>query len=97
LRAERLAKRISARPGFTAVLRDGESVIGGGSTPGQTLDTWLVAVRHSQHSAAELEETLRRQKPAILGRVEQDEFLVDLRTVGEDQDDQIAQAFERIQ
>src|SRR5271157_2637198 len=96
LRAEHLAKRISARPGFAAILRDGESVIGGGSTPGQALDTSLVAVRHPQHSAAKLEETLRRQKPAILGRVEQDEFIMDLRTVGENQDDGIAQAFERV-
>jgi L-seryl-tRNA(Ser) seleniumtransferase len=96
LRAKRLAKAISAQPGFTAVLRDGESVIGGGSTPGQTLDTSLVAVRHSQHSAAKLEELLRRQKPAILGRVEQDEFIIDLRTVGEDQEDKIAQAFEKV-
>ena len=96
-RAERLAGRIAARSGFTAVLRDGESVIGGGSTPGQTLETSLVAVRHNQYGAAKLEETLRGQKPAILGRVEQDEFIVDLRTVGEDQDDQIAQAFEQIQ
>jgi L-seryl-tRNA(Ser) seleniumtransferase len=96
LRAELLAKRISAGPGFTAVLRDGESVIGGGSTPGQTLATSLVAVRHQQHSAAKLEEMLRRQKPAILGRVERDEFILDLRTVWEDQEDIIAQAFERI-
>jgi L-seryl-tRNA(Ser) seleniumtransferase len=97
LRAERLAKRISAQPGFTATLREGHSVIGGGSTPGQALDTSLVTVRHRQHSASKLEETLRRQKPAILGRVEQDEFIVDLRTVGEDQEDKIAQAFEQIQ
>jgi L-seryl-tRNA(Ser) seleniumtransferase len=96
LRAERLAKSISARQGFTALLRDGESVIGGGSTPGQVLPTSLVAVRHSRHSAAKLEEMLRRQKPAILGRVEQDEFIMDLRTVGEDQDDKIAQAFEKV-
>jgi len=95
-RAERLAKRISARPGFAAVLRDGHSVIGGGSTPGQALDTSLVAVRHRQHSAAKLEEMLRRQNPAILGRVEQDEFLIDLRTVEEDQEDKVAQAFERL-
>jgi L-seryl-tRNA(Ser) seleniumtransferase len=95
-RAERLAKRISARPGFAAVLRDGESVIGGGSTPGQTLRTSLVAVRHDQHSAAKLEEMFRHQKPAILGRVEQDEFLIDLRTVREDEDDLIGQAFEQL-
>jgi L-seryl-tRNA(Ser) seleniumtransferase len=96
MRAGRLAKSLSARPGFTAVLRDGESVIGGGSTPGQTLATSLIAIRHSQRSAAKLEEMLRRQKPAILGRVEQDEFIIDLRTVGEDQDDKIAQAFEEL-
>jgi L-seryl-tRNA(Ser) seleniumtransferase len=96
LRAVRLAGRISAHAGFSAVLRDGDSVIGGGSTPGQTLETCLVAVRHSRHSAAELEKMLRHQRPAILGRIEQNEFIIDLRTVGEDQDDQIAQAFGRI-
>jgi L-seryl-tRNA(Ser) seleniumtransferase len=96
LRAVRLAGRISAHAGFSAVLRDGDSVIGGGSTPGQTLETCLVAVRHSRHSAAELEEMLRRQKPAIIGRVEQNEFIIDLRTVGEDQDGQVAEAFERV-
>jgi L-seryl-tRNA(Ser) seleniumtransferase len=97
VRAARLAGRISTVPGFTAVLRDGESVIGGGSTPGQVLPTSLVAVRHTQHSAAKLEEMLRRQKPAILGRVDQDEFIIDLRTVAEDQEELIAQAFEQIQ
>jgi L-seryl-tRNA(Ser) seleniumtransferase len=91
-RAERLATRISARPGLTAVLRDGESVIGGGSTPGQGLPTALIAVRHSQMSAARLEEALRRGNPAIVGRVEQNEFIIDLRTVREDEEDKIAQA-----
>lgn len=95
-RAERLAKKISVAPGFTVVLRDGESVIGGGSTPGQTLATCLVAIGHNQHSAAKLEEMLRHQKPAVLGRVDRDEFIVDLRTVGEDQDNQIAQAFDQV-
>jgi L-seryl-tRNA(Ser) seleniumtransferase len=93
LRADRLAQAISAQPGFSATFRDGESVIGGGSTPGQTLATSLVAVRHAQQSAAKLEATLRRQKPAIVGRVEQDEFIIDLRTVGDDQDETIAEAF----
>lgn len=96
LRAERLAQKISAQPGFSATLRDGESVIGGGSTPGQTLPTSLVAVRHAQQSAAKLEATLRCQRPAIIGRVEQDEFIIDLRTVAEDQDDKIAQAFQNV-
>jgi L-seryl-tRNA(Ser) seleniumtransferase len=93
LRAEELAKKISAQPAFTAFLRDGKSVIGGGSTPGQTLDTCLVAIGHSRHSAEKLEELLRRRQPAIVGRVEKDEFIIDLRTVSEDQDAKIAEAF----
>jgi hypothetical protein len=31
-----------------------------------------------------------------VGRVEQDEFIVDLRTVGEGEEDKIAQAFEQV-
>ena len=34
--------------------------------------------------------------PAILGRVEMDEFIIDLRTVGDDQEDKIFQAFREV-
>jgi L-seryl-tRNA(Ser) seleniumtransferase len=95
-RAERLAKCISTLAGFTVALREGESVIGGGSTPGQALPTCLVAVRHDRHSAAELERVLRRHRPAIVGRLERDEFLIDLRTVREEQEDEIAQALKEL-
>jgi L-seryl-tRNA(Ser) seleniumtransferase len=53
-----------------------------------------VAIGHTRHSAEKLEELLRRHQPAIVGRVEKDEFIVDLRTVAEDQDAKIAEAFE---
>jgi L-seryl-tRNA(Ser) seleniumtransferase len=95
-RAERLAERISALPGFVAVVRAGESVIGGGSTPGQILPTTLVAISHALHSATDLEAPLRDHKPAIIARVEQNELLFDLRTVFEDQEDIIANALEQI-
>jgi L-seryl-tRNA(Ser) seleniumtransferase len=95
-RAERLAKRISAVPGFTVALRDGESVMGGGATPGHSLDTCVMAVRHNHLSAAKLEERFRRHKPAVLGRIEEDEFIIDLRTVWEEQEDKIAHAFEEV-
>jgi L-seryl-tRNA(Ser) seleniumtransferase len=94
-RAARLAERVSARPGYCAVVQEGDSVMGGGSTPGQTLPTSLVAVTHARHSAQELEEMLRRHKPPIIARVEENALLLDLRTVFEDQEDEIARAFER--
>jgi L-seryl-tRNA(Ser) seleniumtransferase len=95
-RAERLAAAIAARPGFSARLQDGDSVVGGGSTPGQSLPTLLVAVTHAQHGATQLEALLRRNSPPVIARVEHDALLLDLRTVFEDQDDELARAFERI-
>ena len=95
-RAARLAERVSARPGFCAVVHEGDSVMGGGSTPGQALPTALVAVTHARHSAQELEQMLRCHKPPIIARVEENALLLDLRTVFEDQEDEIARAFETI-
>ena len=95
-RAARLAERIAARPGFSARLEDGESVVGGGSTPGQSLLTKLVAVKNAKWNAQELEGVLRRDSPPIIARVDRDELLLDLRTVFEDQDEELAQAFERL-
>jgi L-seryl-tRNA(Ser) seleniumtransferase len=95
-RAQGLAQRIGAQSGFSARVQDGLSVIGGGSTPGQSLPTKLIAVSHKRHSAQEIERILRKHSPPILSRVERDEVLLDLRTVFDDQDEQIAQAFERL-
>ena len=95
-RAERLAELLGTQPEISVELRDGESVMGGGSTPGQSLPTRLVAVTHARHSAQELEALLRRNRPPIITRVERDRLLLDLRTVFEDQDEEIARAFERL-
>jgi seryl-tRNA(Sec) selenium transferase len=39
---------------------------------------------------------LRRNSPPIIARVERDELRLDLRTVFEEQDEEVARAFERI-
>ena len=62
-------------------LVDGESVIGGGSAPGQTLPTRLLAIKHVRHSAANLGKWLLVHRPPVVARVESDRVLLDLRTV----------------
>jgi L-seryl-tRNA(Ser) seleniumtransferase len=96
-RATCLAERISAHPQFSARVQDGDSVIGGGSTPAQSLPTALLAVTHSRHSAPELERLLRQNLPPVIARVEQDALLLDLRTVFEDQDEELLRALEAIE
>jgi L-seryl-tRNA(Ser) seleniumtransferase len=95
-RASRLAQRIDGRAGVHAEIREGQSVIGGGSTPGQSLPTRVLAVTRAGHSAQELESLLRRNSPPILVRLENDQVLLDVRTVFEEQDEEIARAFERL-
>ncbi|HME01278.1 MAG TPA: L-seryl-tRNA(Sec) selenium transferase [Terriglobia bacterium] len=93
-RAAAVADRLNQCAGCNAVLEDGESVIGGGSTPGQSLSTKLIAVTHATRSATEIETLLRRNNPPIITRVERDRVLLDLRTVFEEQDEVIVQALE---
>ena len=95
-RAGRLAERLLARAGVSARLEDGESVIGGGSTPGSSLPTRLVSVRVEGLSAAELAARLRRSRPPVIARVERGEVLLDLRTVLEGEDELVSKAFEKI-
>jgi L-seryl-tRNA(Ser) seleniumtransferase len=95
-RAARLAEKVAALPGFAVELEDGESVIGGGSTPGQTLPTRLVAITHARLSAQEIEAALRRNSPPVIGRIERDRLLLDLRTVFEEQEQEIVRAFQRL-
>jgi L-seryl-tRNA(Ser) seleniumtransferase len=60
----------------------GESVLGGGSTPGQGLPTVLVVVRPRPGlTAGHLEQHLRCGDPPVVGRVEDDRLILDLRTV----------------
>ena len=79
-RAEALARAV-----VTSELRatpiDGESTIGGGSAPGETLPTCLVELHHSSLSADALESRLRSLDPPVIARIQNDHVVLDLRTV----------------
>jgi L-seryl-tRNA(Ser) seleniumtransferase len=93
-RAEALRARLEAELGGRAELRviSGESVVGGGSTPGYALPTKLLALTPRGLSAAELAARLRRHDPPVIVRVEAGRVLLDLRTVFPDQEEFLASA-----
>jgi L-seryl-tRNA(Ser) seleniumtransferase len=95
-RATRLAEKLAALPGIAAELEDGESVIGGGSTPGQSLPTRLLAITHAARSAHDLAAALRRHSPPIIARIERDRLLLDLRTVFAEQEEEIVRSFAQL-
>ncbi|MEJ2366297.1 MAG: L-seryl-tRNA(Sec) selenium transferase [Deltaproteobacteria bacterium] len=60
---------------------DGFSMVGGGALPAQNLPTKLVAMSSKEISAASLEARFRGFATPIIGRVEQELFLLDVRTL----------------
>jgi L-seryl-tRNA(Ser) seleniumtransferase len=90
-RAERLAEA-HAGGDLEISLQTGFSVTGGGSAPEEQFPTWLLSVTSSPWSPNQLEERLRRHSPPILCRIQDDQVLLDLRTVFPEQDAIIASA-----
>lgn len=58
---------------------ESQSMVGGGSLPGETLPTWVLALDVDHPNR--LLEILRKGTPAVIGRVENDQVLFDPRTV----------------
>jgi L-seryl-tRNA(Ser) seleniumtransferase len=82
-RAQSLAKALRANiPESIGVeIMDGSSKVGGGALPVQNLPTKLVAISSKEMSAARVEISFRGYVTPIIGRVEQELFLLDVRTL----------------
>jgi L-seryl-tRNA(Ser) seleniumtransferase len=63
----------------------GRSTVGGGSLPGATLPTWLVAIKHPHLN--KIISGLRMANPPIIARLEEDRLVMDPRSVLKRQDD----------
>jgi L-seryl-tRNA(Ser) seleniumtransferase len=57
------------------------SLIGGGTAPKASLPSCAISLRHRSLASTELSAALRRLDPPIIGRIEDDAVLLDLRTV----------------
>jgi L-seryl-tRNA(Ser) seleniumtransferase len=88
--------KVEIHPGF--------SVIGGGSTPDQQLPTTLIAISTPRHSAAQIEERLRKPHAnksdavisptvtPVIARIEDKRLILDLRTVHPNEETEVASA-----
>jgi L-seryl-tRNA(Ser) seleniumtransferase len=79
-----------AAQGIPAQLQDGESAIGGGSLPGETLPTVLLTLPVTQPD--QVAAKLRQQEPPIVCRIQRDCLLFDPRTVLADEEAAFLQA-----
>jgi len=88
-RADRWAQFL----GEPATVIAGESVVGGGSLPGGTIPTRVVAVRPpGKAGIQDLALRLRQHQPPVVARVEKDALLLDPRSVFPEQDEALLKA-----
>ena len=96
MRADKIAEQIKA----SSAVQDCEvveekSMLGGGSLPTQKIPTWCVSIA-ANGSVDSLAEQLRKNEPAIMGRVQKDRLMLDMRTVDVSDDSQLVEAFNAI-
>jgi L-seryl-tRNA(Ser) seleniumtransferase len=81
-RARTLARLIRRKaPHLKVKVVDSAGRVGGGALPLEELPGKALALSHPERSAADLEASLRRQEPPLIGRIEHDTLLLDVRTL----------------
>ncbi len=73
------------------------SQVGGGALPNHDLPSWSVTVQSPGMTTHAIETRLRANHPPIIGRIEADRYLMDLRTLQPEDFPVIQQAFQRLQ
>jgi len=81
---------------FEVTVEPSASQVGGGSLPAQNLPTFAVAVRSEQFSTQKVELFMRNYTPPIIGRIESDRYLMDVRTLQSDEFAVIQGAFKSL-
>jgi L-seryl-tRNA(Ser) seleniumtransferase len=86
------AEALAADLGTAATVRDGVSVAGGGSLPGEGLPSVLVEIDPGRAGEQTVLERLRAADPPVIARAERGRVVIDLRTVPPRQDQAVLQA-----
>jgi L-seryl-tRNA(Ser) seleniumtransferase len=97
LRADRIVAQIGhlSITEVTEVVQQ-DSMLGGGSLPTQNLPTWCVSILPKNKNVERFAKQLRDASPSVVGRVQQDRFLLDLRTIHPGQDAELVQILEKL-
>jgi L-seryl-tRNA(Ser) seleniumtransferase len=86
-RTEQMRGRLD---GLLVSIIEGNSVIGGGSTPGQPLQSFLIAI--DCKDVVEAERRCRLGDPPVVARIEDGRLVFDLRTVFANEEEELAAA-----
>lgn len=92
-RAERLQAML-LEAGIHAAVTPEQDQVGGGAAPTQLLSTYAVSLRPKAGSVDGLERAMRLRERPIIGRIAHDAYLLDMRTLREDELSEVKRALE---
>ncbi|MGD9368991.1 MAG: L-seryl-tRNA(Sec) selenium transferase [Desulfobacteraceae bacterium] len=98
MRASKLKAKLEdlGQPGLSVGLYDLPSKAGGGSLPLLELPSCCVGIEIAETSVNTIERSLRRYNPPIIGRIDKDIFIIDPRTIQEDEMETIVEAINAV-
>ena len=96
-RAQRLKRKLQNKSDkFTFIIDTDYSMVGGGSMPTEKMETYVIKVKSEILSAPQIEEILRLSEVSIIVRINNNEVILDLRTLFEKDYEILAEAFKRM-
>lgn len=78
---------------YKCLLVNDESKVGGGTMPDVTLPTIAIFLSHPTMTPHEMAKKLRQATPSVMTRMNQNQLLLDFRTVSDEEIDLLVQAF----
>jgi L-seryl-tRNA(Ser) seleniumtransferase len=93
-RSEKFCARVvdALPPGLRLSVMPGFSVAGGGSTPDQQIESYVIVVEGGSQTVNQMEARLRAAPVPVIARIEDGRVILDLRTVREDEEAELAEA-----
>jgi L-seryl-tRNA(Ser) seleniumtransferase len=68
-------------PDVRLSMEDSTAQVGSGALPTEEIATKVIAVEQDGMSAERIAERFRQARPPIIGRIQDDRFLLDVRTI----------------
>jgi len=84
------------KSGIEVTIQKSESAVGGGSLPGETLPTIVISFQTKEISPDTCARLFRENDPPIIGRIENERLVLDLRTVFPHQDEILISAIRNV-
>ncbi|MGH4139287.1 L-seryl-tRNA(Sec) selenium transferase [Clostridium sp.] len=93
-RAQKLKRKLQNKTDkFTFTIDNDYSMVGGGSMPTEKIETYVIKIKSESFTAPQIEENLRMNEVAIITRINNNEVIMDLRTLFEKDYGIITEAF----